>query len=1118
MILNSVRQNKKKSMMKRSGTTATTPSESRRKAARQQMAETTHMAEAEAAAAALEQWTSPRVRGTSSVDPSTKTPVYNQHPHTVTEPFQYERSPVEWMQRQSLTMAFTNEDEDEYMMDEDDEQEESLRPSSSVAMGNRQTPRGIRVATPRVLERADTPVMSNSSKKASAATPSSAGAGSINIQSPAIYNPYVTTPGSGTTTTPSSRLNAVVATAGATPRWMQRATPLSQAEVQEYRLYHQALMILRQEKRRLSVLQDEISEEMNDSDLYNKEDDVEKSAAIVDSDFFQALAVACYTRAPSLGNKEEDDDPLAKNPMKHTDRKEGNFWSLLRYLRMVGVEALLLDPTTDARDEIRRYIATRARRVTATPLELVGFSSSSSRSSGHHLGKHHITTRSSKKDNYIDAPPMVMQRWKVFLEWLEDCHNRCLPATITRPRPGKTSSQKVDDCLITSNRQTEVVRAALNLILAGRLEDAIRMAADSGVEYLAAQWSGGIPAGKTITDNTDTTLTVGNPRRAMWQVLMWKKAQLAADAKKMPPTDDTALAALLSNNVRVALDQPVLRTWERALYIMAKAVVGQWEDDLLHQHNNHRRQERPPYPGTEYEEYEKKHLQETVAVQDLTESQLIKELNGTPFEEQLDDDPYSAAMTAFWVGQDFVQAYMNDWRQNVEQYDSSYIRFLAHLALYLDSLTESSIRKVDFPGATEWKNSIVQVYLNQLASREELWHMMVLYASFLPAQEILQSLPNLLMQIESYPARQELLQQMHTFLEPGLDRAIVLAIAERTLEEVEYDEDLFSTSVLDNHKMRIVLWFSMRSELVPDGLIYSNKLLRRFILADKLTAANQFVSEVLPEEIKEFYKDDPLDQTQDDTRMAVDADGNAIMTTADAVAMADHFREVRKEHAALLTYLDAEFAVGKWKGALANADAEPAQVDDPIDKSHLNEEELKIAIYDQRRQLADEKRRISRKLSLAASQALEKLSKVIKFSGGWLHEDEQDRETLSDEEKSHRQELNQLRSKVIPSLILRYREICTETAAWMSSSLYDGIKRLEKDGAAVVSDLDRSNPPDQSSFAPAYWTQQCIFLVDAISTETYLCMAAMTMQQRRDILSLLTETMVTHLKYTSAWV
>eukprot|EP00977_Amphora_coffeiformis_P011838 scaffold2903_cov170-Amphora_coffeaeformis.AAC.15 len=1082
------------------------------------MAETTQMAEAEAAAAALEQWTSPRVGGTSG-DPPPTTPAYNRR-QTVAEPFQYERSPVEWMQRQSLMMVFNNEDDDEYMMEEDDEQEESLsfRPSSTIA-GSGQTPRSIRVATPRVLERADTPVMSNSSKKTTAATPSSFA--SVNNQSPAVYNPYyATTPEAGTTATPASRCSATTANAGATPRWMQRATPLSRAAVQECRLYHQALVIFRQEKRRLSLLRDDDGmnngEEIYNQHLEDKDDDADTSAAIVDADFFQALAAACYARAPAPGNKEDDNDPLAKNPMKHMDRKEGNFWSLLRHLRKIGVEALLLPPSMDARDEIRRYIATQARRVTATPLELVGYSSASSRNSSHLLGQRHATWNAKKNNDSSNVPPMVMQRWKVFLEWLEECHNRCLPSTVARPRPGKSASQMVDDCLITSSRQTEVVRAALNLILAGRLEDAIRMAADSGLEYLAAQWSGGVPAGKIVNDNTNTTSQVGNPRRAMWQVFMWKKAQLAAESKTAAVKDESAIAALLSNHEKAALAHPVLRTWERSLYVMTKAVVGRWEDDLLHQHNNYRRQERPPYPGTEYEAYEQEHLQETAAVQDLTESRLITELVATPFEEQRDDDPYSAAMTAFWVGQHSVQAYMNAWRQNVEEYDTAYVRFLAHLALYLDSLAESGAQ-IDLPGVTEWKNGIVKEYLNQLASREELWHMMVLYASFLPSQEILQSLPTLLMQMESQPARQELLHQMNTFLEPGLDRAIVLAIAEITLEEVEFDENLFLPSVLDNRKMRVVSWFSIRSELVPDGLIYSNKLLRQFVLADKLTAANQFVRDVCPEEIKEFYEDDPLDQTQDDTRVAVDADGNAIMATVDAVAMVDHFREVRKEHAALLAYLDAEIAVDAWKGVLANAEAEPAQVDDRIDKSHLNEEEVKIAVSQERRQLADEKRSISRKLSLAASRALEKLAKVIKFSGGWLHEEEQEGEMLSGEEQTRRQELNQLRSKVIPSVILRYREICTDTAAWMSSSLYDGIKKLEKDAAAVVSDLDRSNPPDQSSFAPAYWTQQCLFLMDAISTETYLCLAAMTKEQRHDILSIMTETMVTHLKYTSAW-
>ena len=113
-------------------------------------------AEEESALAALASWTSPRVGAGAATTPAAAS-------------FQYERSPVEWMKRtleeEPLDMdrdSFMDEDDDEEDDQNEDDQEEALRQAPAAARG--------RLATPRVLQRADTPVMSNSSKKTTTAT------------------------------------------------------------------------------------------------------------------------------------------------------------------------------------------------------------------------------------------------------------------------------------------------------------------------------------------------------------------------------------------------------------------------------------------------------------------------------------------------------------------------------------------------------------------------------------------------------------------------------------------------------------------------------------------------------------------------------------------------------------------------------------------------------------------------------------------------------------------------------------------------------------------------------------------------------------------------------------
>ena len=124
-------------------------SDNPRKAARLQREEAALHAEAEEAFAALSSWVSQR-----------------EMPSATKPSFQLERDPVEWMKRQSI--------DDSYMaMDEDFDYETLQQPPAS--------PRGrALLGIPRAIQRADTPVMSNSSRKTQEKSPP------VNLQSPYI--------------------------------------------------------------------------------------------------------------------------------------------------------------------------------------------------------------------------------------------------------------------------------------------------------------------------------------------------------------------------------------------------------------------------------------------------------------------------------------------------------------------------------------------------------------------------------------------------------------------------------------------------------------------------------------------------------------------------------------------------------------------------------------------------------------------------------------------------------------------------------------------------------------------------------------------------------------------
>jgi hypothetical protein len=997
--------------------------EKRRQAARQQQREAGKERETQEAVETLRSWTSPRVGV-----------------------FQYERSPVDWMKHTLQQSNDGNDDDDEVLPDasDDDYFEEALRPGRALPVRA--------FTTPRVLQRAETPVMSNSSRgsKGIMETPGTP----PGVQSP-VYVP-----------TPASQL----------PQILARATPLSVSYVQECRAYHSALGVFRKDKQRLVARMDRSQE----SEAPTGGEEWARSvgrftvqftqdANRLDTDFLQSLRDSCYIRAAPL-----KDDPLQVNPMKDPARLEGNFWALLADLRSLGLEAIMWPADNEAqltrRSEIAHFQNQWAQNVGATPLQL------------------------SQALRGPEAPLMV-RRLLTIQRWLEQCHDRVLPSGTARSR--HTKEVGFSGAFSATDRDDEILRAALNLLLAGRLDDAIVMASSSGLEHKAAQWSGGQPAGKVGNKKT------GNTHRALWQTLMWKKAALQ-DQKTS--NDESAVAALLSDHVKVALDNPSLRTWERAMYAFVRATVGRIEDEMLYRHNGHRRQERPSYPGTDILTYEEERVKATKAAHHMSETAIVQAVTAAPFDEMRNQSPFGTTMEAFCEGASTIEMYMKNWLAHLvgeeEDDDTDLLRFLAHLALYLDSLQA-------LPDMTELKDTIVTRYLGHLASREELWHLLVLYASFLPAAVILQSLPPLLLNIESQQARQEIVSQMNESL-GDFDREVLAEVARCSLEETDLAaEDGQTISVSDDKKMRVVLWFTLRSEFVPDGLIYANRLLRQFLLSGKVAAANHFIRDVCPAAIVEVVGE--ATPTGD-----VDASGNTTMDP-EVMLLDDPLEESRAEHHALTTYLEAEAAVADWKAVLDTVPAVPPEIDDKLDKSRLNEKETAIALSTERRALAEEKRANCSQVTKAADKALLLLDGVLKYPGGWLlFEEEQATGGSFNTLKGQRRiELKELRSKLVPSMVVRYRHVCMETAAWMSESLDDGVQRLDQKRAKVVATLDVSTKAELSSLSPTFWTKRAVQIIDAVASDAYGCHSVLTLHDRKQILAGQSETMVAHLKYSS---
>ena len=78
-----------------------------------------------------------------------------------------------------------------------------------------------------------------------------------------------------------------------------------------------------------------------------------------------------------------------------------------------------------------------------------------------------------------------------------------------------------------------------------------------------------------------------------------------------------------------------------------------------------------------------------------------------------------------------------------------------------------------------FKDRVLLRYVSHLASHEELWQFVVLYASLLPTSQLLDHFPAIMVRVQGKPQRQSMLTQMRELFasgredRSGLDLALV---------------------------------------------------------------------------------------------------------------------------------------------------------------------------------------------------------------------------------------------------------------------------------------------------------------------------------------------------------
>ena len=757
------------------------------------------------------------------------------------------------------------------------------------------------------------------------------------------------------------------------------------------------------------------------------------------------------------------------------DSLENNVWSLLVALRSLGLEALLWKPWGHA-EEISDYVNRLASRKDATPGQLI-----------HDL-------------YYLSVSPLILQRRKQVLEWIQRCHAEHLgdlelprkqtvmwPDSLERLQHGARDPTKVmcmdpDAPLLVKDstspfygkdgeNQEKLLKACLAYILAGHLQEAMTLCQKQGQPWLSASLGGGQPFDVELVPDTEKqqviAIQTGNPRRALWKRTCWALARASNVSSQ-----ESAIYALLSNDVQTALKNPCLRTWECGMYACWSSMLGRLEDDLLHRHN--RSSMRIP---------QEEQLQSTALIASWNESTILDQLASSPFEDMHPSDVLRGAMASFLVGKDAVLNFLI--QEGTESQDLHVLRFMAHLLLYLDSLSVG-MTPVDLPGIQAVKNRFVLEYLEQLGMRPELWHMMALYASLLPEVIMMKEYPPILCNVQDDDERSGICKQMRELLPSGMDLAVLRRVVRLLLTE------------RDPHTpMRSISWLCHSESHLADALVCTNMLLRKYFLAedDQLPRALVFLDQYLPPLVTEYAKSN---SAQENNEESMD-----VLTTENS----------KLEFGGLQCYLEAHKAFRHWKEVMASTP--PITVTSKIvhNRAALNQTELEIANSAEQRELVNQKRRASRKVVEAADAAQSKLMEVLTFGGGWLIQEDSIHDE-SDEAKQRRRELDVIQSRYLPRAVFMFHSVCDKTAAWMADSLDDAVSIL---GKTALSTLDNASEDSASPLSPLYWIRRAMALVETVSSEENCIFNTFSEDDGENFASMITESKVRELLYETTY-
>lgn len=741
--------------------------------------------------------------------------------------------------------------------------------------------------------------------------------------------------------------------------------------------------------------------------------------------------------------------------------EEANFWMLLVHLRSLDLTALLWPDDENSRRQYAMALEgclSRLANSRKTPQEVID------------------------ELNATDSAntPLSWKRIRCLQKWLEACFAKEI-SPYCPPSSQKLVIDGTEGLPIECDSGT--MKRCLSLILAGRLDEACQVMHKAKLDWRVAQWQGGQPLGVSSEGNI-----VGNANRALWRRVMWQLTESLAKEKGSNP-DEVAISALLSNHWMVGLDNSSLRTWYKGLYTMIRSLAGRTEDQALSLQIEEYRHQRPPYPGSQVRQDV---LRQTAELANLSEASMVDHLNNSPFEKMKAATNFFTQSTAHFVqGREAVSLFLKAFSEHDSwQLSEHEHRFLTHLILYIHSLQDTgSAATAIFGDLTSLKDLCLVRYLDILASRE-LWQYVSLYASLLRSP--VDHLPLLLQNVQDAPTRSLVVKQLREFI-PGEDLKIVVAtvqlsfpsaISSKPFVPGSINSDAAGPTDKDLKQMKALQWLDVLPDHGRTGLLWANRMLRQFLLNDKVQAAQFYVRESRAEAIEALLTDDAGDDDAVMEQMAMEC-------LLFALASVEEWEQVQEKVA---TQLEQNFASMKidFGGQRLTA----AQ---------------QVSLDMQRREYIDGMKSLLATLVEATTRTQQALQAVLEYAGGWLQLDGPNNDGVQDYFRE--QQLEDLRGKMLPDVVKKTVNVYRVTAERLNAACNVTAERLGICRGHVVARLDPADK-DDSPMSPVYWTEIALDLAIVVNSDEFNVSRNMDIAEIKEFMRIMGEVQIAHLMYT----